>query len=317
MPRRRLGKKLLKSLLPILLVVVVAVIVALGSIVYGITSPPRRPYLVTPQAFKEISGTALKVSDETWRNRDGSSARGWLLRGAEGAPAVVFLHKYGADRSWLFNLGIKLNEATNFTILWPDLRGHGQDPSISTTTFGARETEDALAAFDFLRSLKTENGNRLISDRIGVYGVELGAFSAMRATTQDQGIAALVLDSVPATTDDIVNSAVREYVGVSNPLLLKLARSATRIYFLGRLENGDACEIARTLRNQKILLLAGNDDSHLRDSTIAVQRCFPNPANLEVKTDLPVTGVTLPSTTGEQGERYDRPVIDFFAKYLH
>ena len=316
MARRRLGKKLFKSLLPILLVVVVAVIVAFASIVYAITRPPRRPYLVTPQAFKEISGTALKVSDVTWRNRDGSTARGWLLRGAEGAPAVVFLHKYGADRSWLFNLGIKLNEATNFTILWPDLRGHGQNPPVNTTTFGAREADDALAAFDFLRTLKSENGNRLTSDRIGVYGVELGAYAAMRATTEDQRITILVLDSVPATVDEMVDSAVREDVGISNALVLKMARAATRIYFLGRLENGDACEMARMLRNQRVLLLAGNDNTFLRDSTLSVQRCFPNPANVEIKTDLPLTGVTLPSATGEQGERYDRPVIDFFAKYL-
>ncbi len=82
--QRRFGKKLFKLLLPILLVLVVALVVALGWIVYGITNPPRRSYLVTPQTFSTLSGTgrALKVSDETWRNRDGTSARGWLLRGA-------------------------------------------------------------------------------------------------------------------------------------------------------------------------------------------------------------------------------------------
>ena len=316
MPRRRLGKKLFKSLLPILLVLLLAVVIALGSIVYGITQPPRQPYLVTPQAFKEISGTALKVSDETWSNRDGSSARGWLLRGAEGEPAVVFLHKYGADRSWLFNLGIKLNEATNCTVLWPDLRGHGQNPPIRTTTFGAREADDTLAAFDFLRSLKTENGKALISDRMGIYGVELGAYSAMRAAMQDQRIQVLVLDSVPPTADDILNSAVREDVGVSNQALLKLARAATHLYFLGKFENGDSCETAKFLRNQKVMLLAGSDSMNLVESTRRLQSCFPNPSNVEAKTDLSLTGVSLPSATGEQGERYDRPVIDFFVKSL-
>src|SRR6185295_11729531 len=112
--RRPLGKKLFKALLPILLILVVAALIALASIVYGITRPPRQSYLVTPESFAQISGSALKVTDESWRNRDGTMARGWLLRGAEGAPAVVLLHRYGGDRSWLFNLGIKLNETTNF-----------------------------------------------------------------------------------------------------------------------------------------------------------------------------------------------------------
>jgi hypothetical protein len=35
-----------------------------------------------------------------------------------------------------------------------------------------------------------------------------------------------------------------------------------------------------------------------------------------VKKDLLVTGVSLPSATGEQEEAYDRPVIEFFDKAL-
>ena len=73
---RRFGKKLFKSLLPILLVLALAVVIALASIIYGITRPPRRAYLVTPQAFSQISGPGLKVTDETWPNRDGTTARG-------------------------------------------------------------------------------------------------------------------------------------------------------------------------------------------------------------------------------------------------
>src|SRR5882762_1086801 len=169
MPRRRFGKKLFKSLLPILLVLVLACVIALVSIVYGITRPPRQHYLVTPESFSQISGSALKVTDESWRNRDGTGARGWLLRGAEGAPAVVLLHRYGGDRSWLFNLGIKINETTNFTILWPDLRGHGVNPPVKWTSFGTREGDDLLDAFSFLRTLKSECKQKLVGDRFGVY----------------------------------------------------------------------------------------------------------------------------------------------------
>jgi len=85
---------------------------------------------------------------------------------------------------------------------------------------------------------------------------------------------------------------------------------------MGRYQNGSACQLASELKNPSVLLLAGADDGYLRDSTAVVQRCFPNKANVEAKLDLPLTGFNLPSATGEQGEGYDRPVIDFFVKNL-
>jgi len=315
--QRRFGKKLFKALLPILLIVVVAAVIALAYIVHGITRPPNQSYLVTPEAFSQISGSALKVTDEAWHNRDGSMARGWLLRGAEGAPAVVVLHRYGADRSWLFNLGIKLNEATNFTILWPDLRGHGLNPPVSSTGFGSLEGDDLVAALDFLRTVKASSGSQLIGENAGAYGVELGAYAALSAAGRDARMKVLVLDSVPGNPDELVNASVIGDVGVNNPVLLPMARVATRIYFLGHYENKPSCELAKTLKTERILLLAGADNSSLRDSTASLVKCFPNPGNLETKLNLPLTGFTLSSATGEQGEGYDRPVIDFFNKNLH
>src|SRR5258705_4838382 len=113
-PRRRIGKKFVRSFLPIVLVLVAALAVSLAFIVYEITKPPRQAYLVTPQAFSQISGPVLKVSDESWVNRDGTRARGWLLKGSEGTPAVVLLHRYGGGRSWVFNLGVQIKETTKF-----------------------------------------------------------------------------------------------------------------------------------------------------------------------------------------------------------
>ena len=317
MPRRRLGKKLFKSLLPILFVLVLAAGIALASIVYGITRPRRQAYLVTPQSFSQISGSALKVTDENWRNRDGTSARGWLLRGNEGAPAVILAHRYGGDRSWLFNLGIKLNEANGFTVLWPDLRGHGINPPVNTSSFGMKEGDDLLAALDFIRSIKGSSREHLTADVFGAYGVELGAYAAMNAAGKDSALRVLVLDSVPRSSDELMDAAVREDLGVGNQTLLSAVRFATRVYFMGGYQNGSVCHLANALKEPRVLLLAGADNGNLRESTAELQRCFQNQSNVEAKLDLPLTGFNLPSATGEQGEAYDRPVIDFFAKNLH
>lgn len=314
--RPRLGKKLGKSLLPILLVLVLALIGGPGWLLYDISRPQPHAYLVTPQAFAQISGPGLKATDEIWRNRDGTTARGWLLRGAEGSPAVVLLHRYGADRSWLFNLGVKLNEATNFTILWPDLRGHGLAPPVKWTSFGARESDDALAALDYLKSLKTPAGQSLVGDHIGAYGVELGAYASLKATSADTRVRALVLDSIPANPDELLRAAVKEEIGIENFVAQNLVRAVARIYFAGAYDNRGSCELAASLTTQKVLLLSGPDAGYLRNSTAALMQCFPSPGNIEIRTDLPLTGLNLPSATGEQGEGYDRRVIDFFDRNL-
>ena len=314
--RRRPGKKLLRSVLPIGLILVLALGSALAFIVYGVTRPLRSPYLVTPQAFSEISGPVLKVTEESWANRDGTHARGWLLRGATGSPAVVLLHRYGADRSWLFNLGVKINETTNFTILWPDLRGHGLTPPVNWSSFGTHEGDDILAALDFLRALKTQKGEQLVINSIGLYGVELGAYAALRAARQDQSVHALGLDSVPRDADEMVKAAAKNDLGISIRPLQSLTLAAIRVYFLTRFDNTPACELAASLTGRRILLLSGRDADYLRDSTIQLARCFQESANVEVKTDLPLTGFNLPSATGEEGERYDRQVIDFFDRML-
>src|SRR5215218_9641334 len=195
-PRRRIGKRLVKSFLPIVLVIVLAVVGALSFIVYCVSRPARRPYVVTPDSFSRISGRAIKVTDETWSNLDGGRARGWLLKGGEGAPAVVLLHRYGGDRSWLFNLGVKINETTNCTILWPELRGHGENPLVNWTSLGGREGDDVLAAIEFLQTLKSEGHKKLVAENLGIYGVELGAYSALKAASAEGRIKVLVLDSI-------------------------------------------------------------------------------------------------------------------------
>ena len=315
-PRRMPGKKLLKMLLPIAGLLLLVIGGVMTWLALKVTRPPSQAYLVTPETFTLLSESGLKATNETWANRDGTQARGWLLRGAEGAPAVVLLHRYGADRSWLLNLGVKLNEATNYTVLWPDLRGHGVDPPVAWTSFGARETEDLAAALEYLRSLKTPQGTPIVGGRIGLYGVELGAYAALRVSAQDATVNALVLDSVPASPNDVLNAAVKERTGLSNSLLQWLARGATRIYFMGGYDNTPSCQAAGGIIDRRILLLAGEGPEHLRASTVALAQCFSNPAGIEVKTDLSLTGYNLPSAPGEQGEIYDRRVIDFFDRAL-
>jgi pimeloyl-ACP methyl ester carboxylesterase len=295
---------------------VLAVVGAISFIVYCVSRPTKRPYVVTPESFSRISGRAIKVTDETWTTFDNRRARGWLLKGAEGAPAVVLLHRYGGDRSWLFNLGVKINETTGFTILWPDLRGHGENPPIKWSSIGTSDDSDVVSALNFLRSLKSENQKALVGESFGLYGVELGALSAIKAASSDTQIKVLVLDSVTNSTDDLLKTAVSSCVGVDNSLVQTLSRIGMKAYLLPNYRPGDACYFASMLGDKPVLLLSGNDAGNLRDATAALQKCFLL-RNVELRTDLPLSGFSLPSATGEQSEAYDRIVIEFFARNLN
>src|SRR5438270_2571484 len=226
-PRRRPGRNILSAFLPIIQIVILAVAGLTVWLVRGATHPQQRAYLVTPEKFASLSDRGLKATEETWANRDGTRARGWLVRGAEGAPAVVLLHRYGADRSWLLNLGVKLNETTNMTVLLPDLRGHGENSPAAASSFGALESDDVLAAIDYLRTLKSPQGRALIGERIGVFGVEMGSYAALVASRQEKSVSALALDSVPDDPDVVLAAAVSDRTGLDNSALRLLARLGT------------------------------------------------------------------------------------------
>lgn len=310
--RRSPIKRIATTFLPIVLIVVIAVVVVTSLIVYNITRPPRAAYLVTPQSF--TLGPILKANDATWPNHDGTQSRGWLIKGNEGAPAVILLHRYGADRSSLLNLAVKLNESTGFTVLWPDLRGHGLNPPVNWTLFGSIEGDDVTAAIDYLHTLKTVTGQPHVG-LIGIYGIELGAYAALDAAKRYPEVRALALDSAPSSPDELVRATTSLRAGMSNALLQKLGCWGMRAYAWSKYHSTPSCELARSLRNVKVQLLTGPSNDPWRASTLDLANCFSGGA-VEVRKDLALTGFNLNTATGEQEEAYDRPVIEFFKNAL-
>ena len=97
-------------------------------------------------------------------------------------------------------------------------------------------------------------------------------------------------------------------------MLNLFTRAAARIYFLGNFENAASCGLAAQLANRRVLLLSGADAGDLRASTTSLAPCFPSSSPVALQANLPVTGFTASSATGEQGDNYDRLVIEFFSE---
>ncbi|MFM9905647.1 MAG: alpha/beta hydrolase [Pyrinomonadaceae bacterium] len=313
----RLLKSLTKLLFPVILLIVAALAAGAAWLVYTTAHPVKSRYLVTPDKYGQLSSRAAQVTEETWTNKDGSTSRGWLLRGAENSPAVILLHKYGADRSYVLNLGVKLNESTNFTVLMPDQRGHGENPIVQNSSFGGCEAEDANATIEFLTNLKTPNQIALVNKKIGIFGIEMGAMVAITAASKNQNIKALALDSVPQDSDGILRGSVERRYPFASFVTSKLALLGTRLYFYdGCYQREPVCDTARKVENRNLLLLAGVDAQDFQDSTSKMAKCFPVSNKLEAKLDLSPSGFSIINASMEQSEAYDQRLIDFFRNAL-
>ncbi|MGB2751736.1 MAG: hypothetical protein WBC19_06730 [Pyrinomonadaceae bacterium] len=313
----RLFKSIARLLLPALLLIVVAVAGSAIFLVYSTARPLKTRYLVTPDKYGQLSSRAAQVTEESWSNKDGSSSRGWLLRGSDNAPAVILYHKYGADRSHVLNLGVKLNESTNFTVLMPDLRGHGENPSVRNVSFGGCEAEDAASAVEYLKNLKNQNQIGLVGKNIGIFGVEMGALVAISLAAKDQTIKAIALDSVPQDSDGLLTAAVDKRYPFASFATAKLAKLGTRFYFFdGCYKREPACDTARSIENRNIMLLAGVDAQDFQDSTSKLAKCFPVSNKFENKLDLSPSGYSITNASMEQSETYDQRLIDFFRNSL-
>ncbi|MFN0277348.1 MAG: hypothetical protein ACKVRN_01975 [Pyrinomonadaceae bacterium] len=311
-------KSLARLILPALLLIVIAVNGGAIWLIYNASRPVNSVYLVSPQKYGQLSARAAQVTDEKWVNRDGSQARGWLLRGAENAPAVILLHKFGADRSYEFNLGVKLNESTNFTILMPDQRAHGENPSVQNASFGGCEAEDTLSAVEFVRGLKTTNQIALVGQNIGVYGVEMGAIVALSTATKDKGVKAIALDSAPQDSNGVLKESVGKRFPFASFVTTRLAQLGTRLYYFdGCYQRETLCDTARKIEDRNVLLLSGLDAPDFQESTSKLSKCFPSSNKIETKFDLSPSGFSIINASMEQSEAYDQRLIDFFRNALN
>ncbi len=304
-------------LLPAVLLILTAVIGGAVWLIYTTARPLNSVYLVSPGKYGQLSPRAAQVTDETWTNRDGSQARGWLLRGDENAPAVILFHKFGADRSYVLNLGVKLNESTNFTVLMPDQRAHGENPPVQNASFGGCETEDSISAIEFLRNLKTQNQIDLVGKNLGIYGVEMGAIVAISTASKDTSVKAIAVDSVPQGSDGVLDTSVVKRFPFASFVTTRLAQLGTRMYYFdGCYQHENVADTAKKVDGRNILLLAGVDAQDFQEATSKLSKSFPTNNKIETKLDLSPSGFGIINASMEQSEAYDQRLIDFFRSSL-
>jgi dipeptidyl aminopeptidase/acylaminoacyl peptidase len=146
----------------------------------------------------------------------GVTIAAWWIQGASAdSPAVIFVHGRGKcrqDPEVLLPAGMLHRHGYSALVI--DLRNHG-DSTVTDgrQSFGVKESQDILGAWDWLRQEK-----KLPEARIGIYGASLGAGSSIIATGKEPRVAALWEDSTWASFHfSIEDEAPRQ--GIPAPLV--------------------------------------------------------------------------------------------------
>jgi pimeloyl-ACP methyl ester carboxylesterase len=152
----------------------IGVFVALSLLSFWLAvRPPRMTIPMAPEDF------GLEVEEVAIPTADGPRLSAWLVA-KPGAPAIVLLHGYPAEKTDMLPLGAAL--ARRFTVMLVDLRYFGRSEG-RVTTLGWRERDDLRRVVDVLAARGF--------DRVGVFGFSLGGAIAIASAADEPRIRAV------------------------------------------------------------------------------------------------------------------------------
>jgi pimeloyl-ACP methyl ester carboxylesterase len=177
-------------------------------------------------------------------------------KGATPRGTILILHGFLAEHAWLGYADDAFHEAGYRTVL-VDLRGHGESTG-KHITFGVVESRDLVQLTDYLQR------NHLCGDHIGVYGVSMGASTAIEFAAIDRRVTAVVAVSPFASFVDEVPHFGRTLLPFPGAFLSKSDYAAiiARAAEIAQFDPRDASPLnAINKTRAPILLLHGDKDA--------------------------------------------------------
>jgi len=177
----RWGRRLLFGVLAFVCIFLFVVLPVGGSLI--ITNSRFRFPERGPKTPEEAG---LPVESAEFTSSDGIPLRGWWNPGDASKPVIIFCHGLNRSRLELLERAAE-SHRRGYGVLLFDLRNHGESGR-GYTTIGVHESRDVCAA----RKYVTEQAG---SRPQVLWGVSMGASSAILAALQCPGVAAIVSDS--------------------------------------------------------------------------------------------------------------------------
>jgi pimeloyl-ACP methyl ester carboxylesterase len=140
-----------------------------------------------------------------------------------------------------------------FTVLMLDLRGHGASDGLRTT-IGYEERLDVHAAVDLLEARGL--------GPVGIFGMSMGAATAILAAAEDERIAAIVADSPFGRLRWAIAQAarLRGYPPVVAQVVASLSCRVTAMHLRRPVQAFDPVEVVARIAPRPLLLMHGVED---------------------------------------------------------
>ena len=298
-PESTFGKTL-HRVLPVLLLIVVILVGFSWFATYRTVMPERLVETIDPNSF-----LLRNFSSVQFPTRDRNTLEGWFIPSIRSAPVIFLCHGYKSNRAEVLTLASTFQENGYHLFLF-DFRGHGNSP-VRVSTLGIEETRDLLSAIETITSRPEVDPNR-----VGVWGVSLGAYVALSAATLSNKIQTLVVDSPFESPDQFVEMQTAGALGIDYWAFRKLSILGFRLFNL-RDDPGE-----ETLRNslsklngKDKLFITSEEPNGLESPTLNLFNLSPQPKEL-----LRVRYSRTAILYDIDRKSYENSVLEFFKKYL-
>lgn len=289
--------KLLTAVLALVFFGVLATAAIAGFLVYRIVKPQRASSEINMNTFPGRPDT-LNFSVPGAGEREG-----WFFPGLRGAPTILLCHGYGSSRGELLTLVSALQDH-QYNVFVFDFTAHGANAGV--TTFGYREAGELRAAIDALAARAD-----LDPRRFGLWGYNLGAYTALREAERDPRVRALILDSVYDTPEQMVKIEVEDNGLGSFPLM---ARSAEQSFEWLNYAHRDDPPLSKSLAataGVPKLFIEAVDDPELAEITRQMFTKSPDPREQAI-----IPRGNFVNLGDDDKRNYENRVVSFFLLHL-
>jgi alpha-beta hydrolase superfamily lysophospholipase len=267
--------------------------------------PVAASFLITNSRFrfpergpKTPEAVGIAVTPVEFTSRDGVALKGWWSPGEDTKPVLIYSHGLNRSRLEMLERGAKSNHR-GYGVLLFDLRNHGESGG-AYTTLGMTESRDICAAADLVKT-KAPGRPQIL------WGVSMGASSALIAAKQCPGFAAVISDSSFLSFRETVAHHLGLYFRLPAFPIANLIVGITAFRMGLDADDGDLEQAVKDI-DAPILFIAGGDDKRMPP---ALAQRLLNAAKHPSKKLITVPNARHGEAFNTNKEMYLKAVFDF------
>ncbi|QUV80738.1 hypothetical protein J8C01_05650 [Chloracidobacterium sp. D] len=321
-PRRKKTRVIFLYLKIFIPAIVVTIVAAVGYTVYAVNAITKsnRTLLSIKDFPKKLPDNWGKVVSFTWKevqiSGTSGTLNGWVFIRGAGLPGIVITHGLGSSRADMMDLGYRLWER-GYNVLVYDLRAHGESTNL-VTTLGASEKKDLAAAVEFFKTFKVPSPKGGVvplidPNRIGLYGVNVGAYASLMVGGENDSVKAVVADMPYNSVREFAHLRARDLLGLDNFITNGLLDIGLQISQGGIYDTGSVrSQVANYQSKGKsvAVLIAENKSKNLQKAAMEVALALGpsvcEQTNIPKSRDIPLAG--------KDADLYNERVCSFFAQ---